>query len=142
MGPTCHGVVTVTILEQITEKEKNNKLWGVVFPAQSAILMVFITCLEAPGILLRIKRIFSDLLRSAGNGVRPPRTDPGFPAPGVRMTVVTTNSLQIFLSMLCVCSVSACEQTNGNNKNPTFRSNEETYAEHEWCLGGRLQVAA
>ena len=36
----------------------------------------------------------ADLLQSAGNGVRTPRTDPGFPAPGVRMTVVTTNSLK------------------------------------------------
>ena len=36
-----------------------------------------------------------DLVKSAGNGVRTPRTDPGFPAPGVRMTVVTTNSLKL-----------------------------------------------
>ena len=38
-----------------------------------------------------------DLLRSAGsavNSVRPPRTDPGFPTPGSRMTVATTNSLK------------------------------------------------
>ena len=66
-----------------------------VFPAPSAILMGFITFLEAPGILLRI---YSDLLRSAGNGVRPPRTDSGFPTPGVRMTVVYTNSPKLAYS--------------------------------------------
>ena len=32
---------------------------------------------------------------STGNGVRPGRTDPGFPTPGVRMTGVYTNSLKL-----------------------------------------------
>ena len=36
----------------------------------------------------------ADPLRSAGNGVRPGRTDPGYPTPGSRMTVVYTNSLK------------------------------------------------
>ena len=39
------------------DKFSKNQFWGGVFPAQSVILMVFITFLEALGILKRIKRI-------------------------------------------------------------------------------------
>ena len=85
MGPTCCGVVTVTILEQITENDPKVSFWGGVFPAQSAILMGFHNVFGGPG---NFPADSADLLRSAGNGVRTPRTDPGFPTPGARMTVV------------------------------------------------------
>ena len=55
--------------------------------------MVFIDPNGSPGILNRIFRIFR-IFRIPWKRNQRCRTDPGFPTPGVRMTVVYTNSLK------------------------------------------------
>ena len=57
-------------------------------PAKSAKIIVKQMVFEPPGTLHRIQRIHRK--RNIGCG-----TDPGFPTPGVRMTVVYTNSLKL-----------------------------------------------
>ena len=79
MGPTCRGVVTVMILQQITQEAQKVQFWGGIFPAQSAIFMVFITFLDAPGILQRIFRIYSDLPETVSG---PPEQTLGSPRRG------------------------------------------------------------
>ena len=65
---------------------------GSLFRAKCQFYIGFITFFEAPGIL---KVEEGGGRWSRGNGVRPPRTDPGFLTPGSRMTVVKTNSLKL-----------------------------------------------
>ena len=59
------------------------------FLAQSAKIAVLYSFFGLPGILQRIQRI-----QRKRN--MPGRTDPGFPTPGAKMTVVYTNSLKLY----------------------------------------------
>ena len=64
------------------------------FPAKNAKIAVLYSLFVPPGILNRIKmiqRIQRIQLKCNTAG----RTDPGFPTPGGRMTVVYTNSLKL-----------------------------------------------
>ena len=85
-----------------SKKARASKLvnTGSFFPGKCAEFVILSSMCGLPGVLNRIHRIHSDPpdpLRSAGNGVRPGRTDPGFPTPGGRMTVVYTNSLKLLV---------------------------------------------
>ena len=61
------------------------------FPAKCAKIAVLYSLFEPPGTLNTIRRIHRIQRKWATAG----RTDPGFPTPGGRMTVVYTNSLKL-----------------------------------------------
>ena len=67
---------------------------GTHFPAKNAKIAVLYSLFEPPGILNRIKMIqrIQLIYRKCSTAGR---TDPGFPTPGSRMTVVYTNSLKL-----------------------------------------------
>ena len=60
------------------------------FPAKSAKIIALYSFFGLPGTLNRIQRI----QRIHRKRAQPSRTDPRFPTPGARMTVVYTNSLK------------------------------------------------
>ena len=64
------------------------------FPAKSAEILELSSIFGLPGILHRIQQI-QRIHRKRDTASR---TDPGFPTPGSRMTVVYTNSLKLVLS--------------------------------------------
>ena len=65
------------------------------FPAKSAKIIVLSSIFGPHGTLIRIQRIFRIHRKRNISG----RTDPGFPTPGAKMTVVFTNSLKLLMQL-------------------------------------------
>ena len=73
------------------------------FPANLSKNLIFHSNYEPHGILQRICRICRIQRIQRKRNIRS-RTDPGFPTPGARITVVYTNSLKLLIVNYC-CSV-------------------------------------